>query len=91
MNLLEYSRWGGQESPSGIENNGKVVQFIDYQTRYLILTDSAETASDLVLQLSKDISDDGEQMDFKPSDSSDRPFSVKISPFIKKIFKLLPV
>mgnify|MGYP003706019299 CR=1 FL=1 len=88
MNLLEYSRWGGQEPPSGIENNGKVVQFIDYQTRYLILTDSAETASDLVLQLSKDISDDGEQMDFKPSDSSDRPFSVKISPFIKKIFKL---
>ena len=52
MNLLEYSRWGGQEPPSGIENNGKVVQFIDYQTRYLILTDSAETASDLVLQLS---------------------------------------
>tara|TARA_Y100001933_G_scaffold258476_1_gene306557 strand:+ start:567 stop:2942 length:2376 start_codon:yes stop_codon:yes gene_type:complete len=87
MNLLEYSRWGGSEPPEEVEVDGPLVRFSEYDTRYLILTDSAKTAADLSSQLSKGIGEEGEQMDFEPGDASDRPFSVKIGTHVRKIIK----
>ena len=54
MNLLEYSRWGGSEPPEEVEADGPLVRFSEYDTKYLILTDSAKTAADLSSQLSKE-------------------------------------
>lgn len=88
--MLEYSRWGGSEPPAEVEQNGPVVNFHDDDgvSRYLVLTNSAEIASDLASQLVKEIGDDGELMNFEPGDTSDQPLSVKIGPYVRRIIKL---